>query len=142
VLGFAFDGFPITGDKISSGRYLTTRDLDECHGIESDIIVDGKHVTTYHYVMTEDFPYSVSCFRGTSSVKGPTGGAPSGASSQQQQRGQTQGGQGGTPPQEALNACSGKTNGASCSFVTPMGDTLSGTCGTPQGSALACMPAH
>jgi hypothetical protein len=29
----------------------------------SDVLVDGEVVTTYHYVMTQDFPYSVSCFR-------------------------------------------------------------------------------
>jgi len=43
---------------------LTTDDLDECHGITSQILLDGKLTTSYHYVMTQDFPYSVSCFRG------------------------------------------------------------------------------
>jgi hypothetical protein len=42
---------------------LTTDDLDECHGLTSLIKLDGKNVTMYHYVMTQDFPYSVSCFR-------------------------------------------------------------------------------
>lgn len=65
VIGFALDGFPITGPKIGDGNYLTTSDLDECHGITSDIVLDGKKTTTYHYVMTQDFPYSVSCFRAT-----------------------------------------------------------------------------
>ncbi len=65
VLGFALDGFPITGPKVGTNNVLTTGDLDECHGITSTIDLDGKSVTTYHYVMTEDFPYSVSCFRGT-----------------------------------------------------------------------------
>ena len=65
VIGFALDGFPLTGPKIADGNYLTTSDLDECHGITSEIILDGKKVTQYHYVMTQDFPYSVSCFRGT-----------------------------------------------------------------------------
>jgi hypothetical protein len=64
VLGFAFDGFPITGPKVADGKYLATDDLDECHGLVSEIIVDGKLKTTYHYVMTQDFPYSASCFRG------------------------------------------------------------------------------
>jgi len=65
VLGFALDGFPITGPNITSTNILTTSDLDECHGITSAIVLDGQTVTTYHYVMTEDFPYSVSCFRGS-----------------------------------------------------------------------------
>ncbi|MET0629048.1 MAG: hypothetical protein ABW033_11390, partial [Acidimicrobiia bacterium] len=33
-------------------------------GITSKVQLDGRSVTTYHYVMTQDFPYSVSCFRG------------------------------------------------------------------------------
>lgn len=64
VIGFALDGFPITGPQVAKGNVLTTADLDECHGITSTITLDGQSVTTYHYVMTQDFPYSVSCFRG------------------------------------------------------------------------------
>jgi YHYH protein len=63
VIGFALDGFPITGPKVADGNILTTSDLDECHGLTSQIVLDGKSVTSYHYVMTQDFPYSVSCFR-------------------------------------------------------------------------------
>jgi hypothetical protein len=65
VLGYALDGFPITGPKLGPHDILTTADLDECHGITSTVMLDGKPVTTYHYVMTQDFPYSVSCFRST-----------------------------------------------------------------------------
>jgi hypothetical protein len=63
VIGFALDGYPITGPKISDNNVLTTADLDECHGITSSIVLDGKNITMYHYVMTQDFPYSASCFR-------------------------------------------------------------------------------
>ncbi len=63
VIGFALDGFPITGPKVGDNNYLTTDDLDECHGIVSEITLDNKKVKMYHYVMTQDFPYSVSCFR-------------------------------------------------------------------------------
>lgn len=63
VVGFAFDGFPITGPKVGD-KYLTTEDLDECHGITSTIVLDGKTTNMYHYVLTQDFPYSVSCYRG------------------------------------------------------------------------------
>lgn len=65
VIGFALDGFPITGPQVSANNYLTTTDLDECHGITSSITLDNRVVTLYHYVMTQDFPYSVSCFRAT-----------------------------------------------------------------------------
>jgi hypothetical protein len=65
VIGYALDGFAITGPKLSDQNILTTDDLDECHGIVSEIMLDGKKTKTYHYVMTQDFPYSVSCFRAT-----------------------------------------------------------------------------
>ncbi len=68
VIGFALDGFPITGPKVAANSILTTDDLDECHGLTSQILLDGKPVTMYHYVMTQDFPYSVSCFRSTASA--------------------------------------------------------------------------
>lgn len=63
VIGYALDGFPITGPKVGDGNMLTTDDLDVCHGITSEVTLDGQTVTTYHYVMTQDFPYSASCFR-------------------------------------------------------------------------------
>jgi len=63
VIGFALDGYPITGPKVGDKNILTTSDLDECHGISSQIVLDTKTVSSYHYVMTQDFPYSVSCFR-------------------------------------------------------------------------------
>jgi len=45
------------------------------------------------------------------------------------------------PPKEALNACVGKSDGASCSVVLRE-HTVSGTCHAgPNGEALACLPA-
>jgi hypothetical protein len=64
VIGYALDGYPITGPTIASGNIMTTDDLDECHGTTGSVLLDGITVTTYHYVMTQDFPYSVGCFRG------------------------------------------------------------------------------
>lgn len=71
VIGFALDGYPITGPTVGTNNILTTDDLDECHGIISNIILDGKNVLSYHYVMTQDFPYSVSCFKATASTQVP-----------------------------------------------------------------------
>lgn len=66
IIGYALDGFPITGPKVGTGNILTTSDLDECHGLTSQVNIDtNKKATTYHYVMTQDFPYSISCFRST-----------------------------------------------------------------------------
>jgi len=72
-------------------------------------------------------------------------GASISGSGQQQgqgQQGQGQGEQNGrTPPQEAIDACTGLTQGTACSINTPNG-VVSGTCGTPPNSSqLACMPA-
>ena len=63
VIGYAIDGYPITGPTVSKGNIMTTKDLDECHGTTSSIMLDGSSVSTYHYVMTQDFPYSISCFK-------------------------------------------------------------------------------
>lgn len=156
VLGYAYDGFPITGGKVAEGKYLTTDDLDECHGITSDVIIDGKKKTTYHYVMTVDFPYSAGCFRAKPVTTGPSVGAPTNRPQPNQTttrptapqgaqgtgivpaQGQPQGGQ---PPQEAIAACSGKSTGLSCLFTTPRGDSVSGVCDTPPGAtSAACIP--
>jgi hypothetical protein len=87
LVGWAFDGFGIYGPRDAKGNELTSADLDECHGITSKVRFNGKVQKTYHYVATVDYPYTVGCFRGTSTVNGPTvpgGGGP---------------GQGGPPPQ-------------------------------------------
>jgi hypothetical protein len=137
VLGFALDGFPITGPKVTDKKYLTTDNLDMCHGITSEVVLDGKRVTTYHYVLTTDFPYSASCFRGKPvSMQVISGGQQSAAPS-----GTNQSQTAGRPPQQAINACSGKTSNATCSFTGGRGETVSGTCQTPPNQSLVCVPA-
>ena len=64
VIGYALDGFPITGNRNENGDELFSRDLDECHGGVAHVEVDGVIVETYRYAMTRDYPYTVSCFRG------------------------------------------------------------------------------
>jgi hypothetical protein len=145
VIGFALDGFPITGPKLSSGKFLTTNDLDDCHGTTSQIFLDGKSVNMYHYVMTQDFPYSVSCFRGKPvSMQVIAKAVQNGAGQQQmtlQRRvGSPNSGQQKQPPQEAYTSCSGKSAGSSCSFSAPNG-TVSGNCQLPpQQTSLVCVP--
>jgi len=140
VLGYAYDGFPITGGKVADKKFLTTEDLDKCHGLTSEVMIDGKKVTTYHYVMTRDFPYSVSCFRGKPVTTGPSVGMGQGGQGKRQEGGVPGGPPAGGPPQEAVNACSGKSAGDRCSFITPFGDAVSGACDTPPQSSLACVP--
>jgi hypothetical protein len=65
LVGYALDGFGIFGPYDQDGSERTTADLDECHGITSEIPWEGRTVSMYHYVMTRDFPYTVGCFRGT-----------------------------------------------------------------------------
>lgn len=141
VIGFALDGYPLTGPVLPDGNYLTTNDLDECHGTTSEIVLDGRKTTIYHYVMTEDFPYSVSCFHAKPvrlQLFSYTGSTQQNSSVQQKPLGQQS--QQKQPPQQAFTACSGKTSRQSCSINTPNG-TLTGTCQTPPNqSSLVCVP--
>jgi hypothetical protein len=131
VIGYAYDGFPITGPMVSEKKYLTTEDLDVCHGVTSDITVDGKSKTTYHYVMTEDFPYSASCFRGKPVT---TGASVINPSHDEAVHNDVR-----TPPAEAVSICSGKPIGSACSFNAPVG-IISGLCkNVPEGTS-ACVP--
>lgn len=158
VIGYALDGYPITGPKVSTDSYLTTDDLDECHGMTSQIMLDGKMTNSYHYVMTQDFPYSVSCFRSkpvnlqviSDHGKGGQGGmagqgGQNGNNNTMNTNGQSnaQGNnQGQQPPQEAITACSGKSSGTSCTFTTPRG-SITGSCQTPSGRDSAiCVPTN
>ncbi|MEZ5269808.1 MAG: hypothetical protein R2789_14985 [Microthrixaceae bacterium] len=50
---------------MGEGNVLTSDDLDECHGDQPIVDIDGESVQTYHYVMTRTSLYSVSCFRAT-----------------------------------------------------------------------------
>jgi hypothetical protein len=150
VIGYALDGFPITGPVVAPGKFLTTGNLDECHGITSEILEDAKPKLTYHYVMTQDFPYSVSCFRGKPTRIGPSNPPPrQGMMGQDRQQQNMMGGmqgqespQGGPrrPPPESLAACNGATDGATCSFNSPHGDAIRGTCHAPPGRPLGCVP--
>jgi hypothetical protein len=99
VIGYALDGFPITGPTVSENNILTTDDLDECHGLVSQYTLDGKKVTGYHYVMTQDFPYSVSCFRATATQ--PPGQHEHSGDGQEQTGGQPTG-DGQLPPMPSM----------------------------------------
>ncbi|GAA6202495.1 hypothetical protein [Aquicoccus sp. SU-CL01552] len=47
---------------------------------------------------------------------------------------------GGRPPREAMDACTGKSAGAACSFDAPEG-SVTGTCHAPDDNApAACVP--
>jgi hypothetical protein len=65
VVGFATDGYPIVVERDAEGELPTNRDLDECHGRTSGVLLDGVVVETYHYSATHEFPYFIGCFHGT-----------------------------------------------------------------------------
>lgn len=64
IIGVAFDGYPIYGDRDLNGRQLTAADLDACSGITSATpeFPDG----IYHYVLlgTNNSTSSIRCFTG------------------------------------------------------------------------------
>ncbi|HST24773.1 MAG TPA: YHYH protein [Gaiellaceae bacterium] len=61
LVGYAMDGFGI----YAGGNAVSSAQLDLCHGTTSVVPWRGRRVRMYHYVMTQDFPYSLNCFRGT-----------------------------------------------------------------------------
>ena len=130
VIGFAFDGFPITGLVGADGREYGNGDLDECHGRMDELRVDGKPVRTYHYAMTREYPYAVGCFRGTPVRLAAAGGPP--APGERPGR--------PMPPREAVQACEGRGPQAPCGFISPRGDEIRGVCGEPTPGVLACLP--
>ena len=65
LIGYAKDGFGIYGYRGEDGVELTNADLDACHGHTHTIVWDGVEVSMYHYHATREFPYTVSCMRGT-----------------------------------------------------------------------------
>ncbi|HEX9804357.1 MAG TPA: YHYH protein [Candidatus Dojkabacteria bacterium] len=74
LLGYALDGFGIYGLKGENGVELSTADLDECHGHTHTIEWDGEEKEMFHYHMTQDFPYTVGCFRGQVTTKSLSSG--------------------------------------------------------------------
>jgi hypothetical protein len=68
LIGVAFDGFPIYGDRAIDGSKITTTQLDACNGITSATPEFPQGI--YHYVLldTKDSTSSIRCFSGTSSV--------------------------------------------------------------------------
>ena len=140
LIGYALDGFGIYSMYDENGKELTNSDLDECHGRVSHIIWDGKPVEMYHYVLTREYPYTVGCFRGTEARIHAMGGQadiqgnPPAMQDENGQRPERH-----RPPTEAVDACSGSSPDISCSFLSPRGVSISGTCQF-RADLLACVP--
>ena len=65
LVGYALDGFGIYGPRGADGKPITNAQLDECHGMVSEVLFNGKLQSIYHYVLNNEYPYSIGCFRGT-----------------------------------------------------------------------------
>jgi hypothetical protein len=65
LVGYARDGFGIYGPRDAQGKLVTNAQLDECHGMVSEVMFNGKMQKIYHYVLNNEYPYSIGCFRGT-----------------------------------------------------------------------------
>jgi hypothetical protein len=68
IIGVAFDGFPIYGDRAMDGSKLTASQLDSCNGITSPTPEFPKGF--YHYVLldTKDSTSSIRCLTGKSNI--------------------------------------------------------------------------
>jgi YHYH protein len=68
LIGVAFDGFPIYGDRAMNGKVITSNQLDTCNGITSATPEFSKGI--YHYVLlnAKDSTSSIKCFAGTSKI--------------------------------------------------------------------------
>lgn len=64
IIGVAFDGFPIYGDRDIKGRQIKAGQLDRCNGITSPTPEFPQGI--YHYVVLDipDKKSSIDCFRG------------------------------------------------------------------------------
>lgn len=118
LFGYALDGFGIFGQR-SGGEYMTNSHLDECHGHTHTIPWDGFLTILYHYHITDEFPYTLGCFRGR----------PLRVSSELQRN---------ATPQKSQDACRGKLLYASC-FINHRGNAILGTCQRWQ-RRVVCVP--
>jgi len=68
LVGYAMDGFGVYGPRGADGKVVTNAKLDECHGTVSEVMFNGKMQKIYHYVLNNEYPYSIGCFRGTPQI--------------------------------------------------------------------------
>jgi len=57
IIGWAFDGFPIYGDKNPDGSIITSGELDVCNGKKDSVF-------GYRYHTSDEAPYIVQCLMG------------------------------------------------------------------------------
>jgi len=86
---------------------------------------------------------ALSCSAGAALAQPPQDQPPSDQPPSDQPPSDQQGRRHHGPPPEALAACKSATSGQECSFTSPHGDQISGTCTSrEEGKPLACRPSH
>ena len=76
LAGYALDGFSIFGLYDDQGDEITNADLNECHGHSHEVTLEGERTESFHYHLTNEYPYTLGCFMGDDVVRarmGPLG---------------------------------------------------------------------
>ena len=105
ILGLAFDGFLIYGNKDINGKLISSSQLDACNGITS--ATPEFPAGIYHYVLTEEKSNrsTINCFAGTPTLSQGGGMQPGGMGGMPGMGGPPPGGpQPGGPQQPAAQA--------------------------------------
>ena len=78
ILGIAFDGFLIYGNRDINGKLVSSSQLDQCNGITSP--TPEYPAGVYHYVLTEEKSNrsTINCFAGTPTLSQGGGMQPGG----------------------------------------------------------------
>jgi len=146
--GTAGPGGAYDGTFVQDWEYVAgSGDLDACNGRNGTVMLQGRAVTTYHYVLTHTFPYIPRCFHaaphssfaamGMMMPAGDAGVAPVDA-------GTMMGPRACTTPADCNGACPPGSRGCTCA-TTPMGQRCVPTCTVtadcpagPAGVAFTC----
>lgn len=98
ILGIAFDGFLIYGDKDINGKTVSSTQLDACNGINS--ATPEFPTGVYHYVLTQEISNrsTINCFAGTPPASTAGGPPPGGMGGMPGMGGPPPGGMGGQQP--------------------------------------------
>lgn len=69
LVGYALDGFSIFGLYDDQGVEITNADLNECHGHTHQANQEGQLMDSFHYHLTNEYPYTLGCFMGDDVVQ-------------------------------------------------------------------------
>jgi hypothetical protein len=144
--GTAGPGGTYDGTFVQDWEYAAgTGDLDECNGRTGMVTLEGRTVNTYHYVLTNTFPYIPRCFHATPDATframmmppgGDAGVPPTDAGGPPPADGGMTGPRACTSTAQCTGACPPGSAGCTCS-TTPMGMMCVPTCTTTADCPMA-----